>query len=408
MKHVNYLLLIATLALSGCVAVCIPRCPPRLCPDPTPTPPPTVTPTPPPATPTPTPPPVTPTPPPTPPPTSPPFDTSGIPTPGTEPPTNCLAEVPQWAEHLDATIDSNCNFIVDGIKFRVDENRFNGTIEGRKNPYYGDTPDVWENCNLENYIEWNVVRQNAEPGGDLLNPGGFGFINHFVAKNFLWQGTKHLSGGHEDLFQPYQGIHGWIVLQDGLARNADENGMVNVGSASNGFGNGPESDWRCPTPDAATDGVLFQNVTIGPNEPGYNGNLQIGFGSGEPIAALWLVELHLKQSLGVNVADNFGKIIVVGGSGARFGWPGSLSPRYTTDEITEATCTPGGWINGECCPNGLVNTANQRFSYRNGQDVNDDYIPVYCYDSNQNALADHEAPPFLNWSSAGWRQTSKR
>lgn len=336
---------------------------------------------------------------------------------------NC-PDVPGWAKQngLNGSFDAECNFTVDGITFRNDENLWGVTLEGSKSPSYSWNDQVKKDCQLENVIYNNVVRQNANEGHDLMNPSMESHIRHFVIKDSVLRGTRHVNGGHEDILQPYRALSdgGWLVIQDSVAKDADENMFMNVGTAQEGYGNGPGDEFRCDdkvmppgsTPGVyGSGGVLFQGLTLDRNASGYNGYNQIDIGGpGPALPEVWLVETHYNYGIGINFYDTVGKVVVVGGSGGTKGWPGPLKARRTNgDKMTEASCPAGGWDSQTqtCCPNGRVNVKGQVFSWQSSNGAGDDpkngAIPIYCYDSIENALRDgHKAPPFLDWSKTGW------
>ena len=107
---------------------------------------------------------------------------------------------------------------------------------------------------------------------------------------------------------------------------------------------------------------------------------------------VWLIDTEFAGS-GLALCDGIQKVIVIGGSGGADGWPGPLKSAYPwsgSDSITEATCPPGGWRNGACCPNGRVNSSNQVFSWDGGGGRCDNpangAVPIFCYDTIDRAL----------------------
>lgn len=327
----------------------------------------------------------------------------------------CQYEKPDWAEYQDP---DTCDIYVKGqegnIQFHAVGQLSEHDTPGSKSPRFVDHLNaLGGRCGLGNALWWNNHVHNAPQGADLTNPNSNSHLGYFYIKDSVHEGTKHGPGGHEDLLQLQGAINNgsWLVIQDTLFKNADTNALMQVGSGDHGYGNGPGSSYSCNDPFGGTGGVLFQGMTIGPNDPGYTGSAQIGVGKpGRVLPEIWFVDVEY-NGLGVAIFEGVEKIVVVGGSGGNKGWPGPLKVRYPRDSITEASCPAGGWQNGQCCPNGLVNTNHQVMNWdgRKGDNPSNGAIPVYCYDSVDKALAHqvngvnlHKAPPFIALSTSGW------
>ncbi|TBR44200.1 hypothetical protein CBF23_002415 [Marinomonas agarivorans] len=332
---------------------------------------------------------------------------------------SCQYEKPDWAEYQDP---ETCDIYVKGqggtnIQFHAVGQLSEHDTPGSKSPRFVDHLDsLGGRCGLGNALWWNNHVHNAPQGADLSNPNSNSHLGYFYIKDSLHEGTNHGPGGHEDLLQLQGAINNgsWLVIQDSTFKNADTNALMQVGSGDHGYGNGPGSSYACDDPFGGTGGVLLQGVTIGPNDPGYTGSAQIGVGkTGRRLPEIWFVDVEY-NGLGISIFEGVEKVVVVGGKGGNKGWPGPLKVRYPRDSITAESCSAGGWHNGQCCPNGLVNTNQQIMNWdgRKGDNPSTGAIPVYCYDSVDKALAHevggqrlHKAPPFIELSTSGWGDT---
>ncbi|MEM7412878.1 MAG: hypothetical protein AAF430_21780 [Myxococcota bacterium] len=235
-------------------------------------------------------------------------------------------------------------------------------------------------------VKWLYIKE--ETWGDITDPGG----------QF-----------HPDIVQFFDGLShlgGWIVFQDTTLRNIQStHQIVNIGGWKKGVDAYGHPNNNC-TDNVGSGGMLFHNVVVGntnPNAYGIGAKSQHGSNNNHDLPAYWHIGVTTTNTAGWDIRDNIEKVIVVGGSGATDGWPGSLRSSRGHDRINAAECPAGGWgrVNpGECCPNGRVNPTGKDF---NTESFAPGVTPIYCYDSIEAAVADgHAEPPFVRLSAVGW------
>jgi hypothetical protein len=296
------------------------------------------------------------------------------------------------------------------------------------------------------YVIWNTNADDyASPddglsGGDAYHFAGrhykyllwknFGAGNTFKCMGGSWTsptGGQSCSGGtssgHVDAIQIRgQPVNdGWAVMQDSTIANANDIHMI--------LEMDNDQEYVGPAP-----GFVFQNVRVGyfpdwglandwtrdcqqmgDNNCGVpaasSARWQVGSQStASTFKATWLINSfsHVRVE-----ADRTAKLIVVNGGtgggcdnvngcdgtiGYENGWPAPLG---------HATSNRGTGV----CPNGLIVGGDVRTA--GGPNP----VPVYCYTSIENALADtrtsssnmgdcphcpHERPPFIHLSNSGW------
>lgn len=364
-------------------------------------------------------------------------------------PTQPPAWTDGWSEPENS---SNCDYNMDGYRFASGSQLTNYTTPGRTNPGGSDMG----NCQLANALWWGNHINTAPEDSDLSNPSGAetSALRTWWIKGSLHEGTTHFVGppaGHEDILQGRQNFFTGLVIQDTTFTNADENLMVDIGTAADGYGNGPGNDYLCYTDNgqAITPGtqyVIYQGFKAGPPVPGelneygerYDDKNDGGgaksyqmFHSNNAantwLGEIWMIDMYYDNfGIGLTWFNNVGKVVVVEtakipGNAGRFGWPGPLKTQYNNGSLTEMTqakCN-GTWDanyhgvgEGACVGPGMINdtnndgTADFSFTWKGtqGDDPNiGGAVPVYFYTSIEAAIADgHTQPPFIEASCTGW------
>ncbi len=329
---------------------------------------------------------------------------------------------PKWALGRDP---KTCDLIVDGGpdygQIRFDEER--GNYQGPGNSYRPPSAganDVANGCPTSNTTVWGSTLDNYSAGAKKdedvshVNTNSnvkYLFIrdsvytNAWVCKGGAWSGPNghrcaagENSAKHTDvlqLFSPPED-NGWIVLQNSDLTNGDQQiGIWQSPDLQRGS-NAGSSGGKCPD-RAGTGGMLWHNVKYGNSQSFVDdcfarGGPEFACASGNQFVvkgdtphmfgAIWLVGVQNLSGAKFRVMSNVPKIIVVGGSGGRNGWPGPLGPGKAKG--------PGG------CPNGKLSG-----QYNETGPVTE----VYCYASIERAIsAGHRPPPFLHLSAVGWER----
>lgn len=303
--------------------------------------------------------------------------------------------------------------------------------DGWKNPHLDGTPEPGTNtisivngdssaaeCPPQNgecsYFYYNVTfdsyLDNAATQGDTFRFGNGNEVQYAFFKNVFMQNTWHCQGGspqwngpngvhcrdgedsdiHQDGWQnrgqPQKG--GWLVFQDSGIVNNQANKLIYQTQAVHP----PNGGW-------VFQGVWFGNTNDPVGEADHwiddciargegvstctTGHAQIGYNATEG----WLIDVYGAAFFSRWPTTDTGKIIVVntgcntagcGGTvGYNNGWPHPLDKESV-----------GG---GGACPNGPLPTS-----------IGSGVGTTYCYTSLEEALQDHDEPPFIRLSCAGW------
>jgi hypothetical protein len=333
-------------------------------------------------------------------------------------------QTPMWAKGRDP---ATCQLLVEGgssygmIRFDQEKMQFLGPGNSYQ-PAGPGAKDVAGGCPTSNLAVWSskfdnysagtkkqmdVSHMNTNSNAKFVLIRDSLFTNAWVCKGGAWSGPNGLSCAagetsdkHSDLLQIF-GLpkdNGWVVLQNTDLLNGDQQiGIWQTPSYQRGAYSSSSPRGICADP-AGTGGMLWQNVRYGNPSSSFKsdclarGNARwacaggnqfvIKGDTGFPFGDVWLVGVQNLSGARFRVMSDVPKIVVIGGSGGRNGWPGPLGPGPS---VGPGTC-PNGKLPGKYNESGTVDTA------------------VYCYSSIESAIAaGHRPPPFLNLSATGWK-----
>lgn len=324
------------------------------------------------------------------------------------------AQVPVWSAGKDA---QGRLLVPDGMGHSIpfDQIRAGVKAPGGWQPSCPGASDKANGCPVCNQVIYGSVQDGyaAQSGkdADLLHVNTNSNVENLLVKDSIFQNAWTCNGGawsrgglscadketskaHVDLIQtigaPENG--GWVVLQGSKFINGDQNtAIIESADKTRGRYDSATKTGQCADP-AGAGGFVWQDVEIGNSKEFAADCLARGgpasCGSGNQIAMgsttgsfgdVWFIGVRNTSGLKIRAGAGVPKIIVIGGSGGRNGWPGPLGPGPVAGD---------GTCNGKVAGN-----------YGEKAAVTD----VYCYPSIEAALAaGHKRPPFLQLSSVGW------